>query len=298
MTRRIGSDEAHAWARNLRLNNPLAKLVLCMLTQYINAEATCFVGIKALAEDCELSPNTVRERLMWLETSARVIRRVEQWIDEGGQRNSARRGRQTSDLIVLLIDGVEKYSPDEEIRALSDEALVDVLHTVSPPPGGGSDPPRGGGGDSAGTPVGLQLRGVPDSLNLNLKKKDARARARDPAGARAPAPAKTSHADPVDFICAGTRQWRALQALYAVEGKPWIDKLYPGEGVHANHTGRYFRRSEKLRALSLAAARAPPPDDPADIEQEDQSSDEDGDAGSGEFTASLRGAERSLAHWR
>lgn len=36
--RRVAADEAHAWARNLRLHNSLAKLVLCMVTGYVNGE--------------------------------------------------------------------------------------------------------------------------------------------------------------------------------------------------------------------------------------------------------------------
>ena len=47
--RRIASDEAHAWARNLRLHNSLAKLVLSMVTGYVNGDGICYVGIEALA---------------------------------------------------------------------------------------------------------------------------------------------------------------------------------------------------------------------------------------------------------
>ena len=52
--RRIAADEAHAWARNLRLGNAHAKYVLCMLTGYVNGEGVCFVSIPHLADDCEL----------------------------------------------------------------------------------------------------------------------------------------------------------------------------------------------------------------------------------------------------
>ena len=85
--RRIAADEAHAWARNLRLRNPLAKLVLCMLTQYVNGEGVCFVSIDELGKDCELAPNTIRSRLTWLEEMG-VIARRQQWLDEKGRRNA------------------------------------------------------------------------------------------------------------------------------------------------------------------------------------------------------------------
>lgn len=100
--RRIASDEAHAWARNLRLGNPFAKLVLSMLSLYVDGDGYSFVGINQLAEDCELSADTVRRRLDWLEDEAKVIRRTPQWIDESGMRNGNGRGRRTTDKILLL----------------------------------------------------------------------------------------------------------------------------------------------------------------------------------------------------
>src|SRR5262245_4716412 len=99
--RRIAADEAHAWARNLRLRNLHAKMVLSMLSLYVDGEGVCFVGIPALSDDCELSPDTVRRRLAWLERIG-AISRQEQWIDEYGNRNGVGRGKRTSDKIRLL----------------------------------------------------------------------------------------------------------------------------------------------------------------------------------------------------
>lgn len=109
--RRIASDEAHAWARNLRLGNPHAKFVLCMLTGYVNGEGACFVSIAALADDCELVENTVRRRLAFLEEVG-AIARAPQWIDDLGRRNNDGRGRRTTDEIRLMLD-----SDEEEIEA-------------------------------------------------------------------------------------------------------------------------------------------------------------------------------------
>lgn len=100
--RRIAADEPHAWARNLRLGNPFAKLVLSMLSLYVDGDGYSFVGINQLAEDCELSADTVRRRLDWLEDEVKVIRRTPQWIDESGMRNGNGRGRRTTDKILLL----------------------------------------------------------------------------------------------------------------------------------------------------------------------------------------------------
>jgi Helix-turn-helix domain len=101
--RRIASDEAHSWARNLRLGNIHAKLVLCMLSLYVNGDGICWVSAQALAEDCELSDDTVRRRLAWL-AEIGAIARWPQWIDEYGRRNGDRRGKRTTDMIQLLYD--------------------------------------------------------------------------------------------------------------------------------------------------------------------------------------------------
>jgi len=109
--RRIAADEAHSWARNLRLRNPYAKLVLCMSTLYVNGDGTCFVGIKELSKDCELAEETVRRRLVWLE-GVGAVTRMPQWIDENGRRNGEGRGKRTTDEIRLMID-----ADAEEIEA-------------------------------------------------------------------------------------------------------------------------------------------------------------------------------------
>src|ERR1700761_1206568 len=92
--RRIAADEAHAWARNLRLGNKDAKFVLCMSTLYVDGDGYCFVAIPTLAYDCEMSADTVRRRLVWLEEIG-AINRISQWIDEKGNRNSDGRGKRT-----------------------------------------------------------------------------------------------------------------------------------------------------------------------------------------------------------
>lgn len=148
--RRIAADEAHAWARNLRLGNPYAKLVLSMLTIYVNGEGACFVGASALAEDCELALETVRRRLAWLE-SIGALCRLPQWVDENGRRNGDGRGRRTTDEIRLMIDA----DPDEiEARAQGAQSDPDPLR----------DRGQEQGPQTASPPVTPSLRRGPDSL--------------------------------------------------------------------------------------------------------------------------------------
>jgi Helix-turn-helix domain len=146
--RRIAADEAHAWARNLRLGNAHAKYVLCMITGYVNGDGVCFVSIPHLADDCELAPDTIRRRLAWLEDIGAIARRA-QWLDGTGRRNSDGKGARTSDEIVLLI---ESEVEDIEARAQA----VNNAPTPSQEQGGGAGQERGG--DSIGTPLAPALR--------------------------------------------------------------------------------------------------------------------------------------------
>lgn len=145
--RRFASDSAHAWARNLKLGNVHAKLVLSMLTLYVDGEGCCWVGIPTLAEDCELSPDTVRRRLHWLEAIG-AIARIPQWIDERGCRSGAGRGKRTSDLIKLMYDS---DSEEIEARAAGDETVA-ISTPFSPSSQQGLNSAR----DSVSTPPALR----------------------------------------------------------------------------------------------------------------------------------------------
>jgi hypothetical protein len=77
--------------------------VLKSLTLYVDGDGFCFVGIEQLGFDCELSPDTMRRRLVWLEEIGAIARRS-QWIDASCVRNGEGRGKRTSDPIRLLVD--------------------------------------------------------------------------------------------------------------------------------------------------------------------------------------------------
>ena len=145
--RRIAADEAHAWARNLRLGNHHAKSVLRSLSLYVDGDGWCFVGIEQLADDCELSPDTVRRRLVWLEEIGAVVRKS-QWLDEKGCRNGDGRGKRTSDLIRMMVEAdtaiIEARARGEEIddddgdiggiSPSSQQGLNPAAEPVSPAP--------------------------------------------------------------------------------------------------------------------------------------------------------------------
>jgi hypothetical protein len=158
--RRIAADEAHAWARNLRLGNPYAKLVLSMLTLYVQGDGSCFVGIEALAEDTELSADTVRKRLAWLEDVG-AIARFPQWVDASGRRNGEGKGKRTTDEIRLLLsadaDSIERRALGEN----GESAEVEKPHGIpssdelAPPPQQGQQSENKNVQPSVSPPVAL-----------------------------------------------------------------------------------------------------------------------------------------------
>lgn len=100
---RIGSDEARKWARKLQLNNPYAKSVIVAAANYVNEDGIAYPGIETLAQDTDISEETVIGRLRWCE-SIGVIALFKNWVDENGIRNRDGRGRVTSSEIRFLMD--------------------------------------------------------------------------------------------------------------------------------------------------------------------------------------------------
>jgi hypothetical protein len=157
--RRVASDEAHAWARSLQLHNPHAKTVLRALALYVDGEACCFVGLDQLALDTDLSADTVRRRLVWLEEIG-VIARVSQWLDSNGRRNGEGRGKRTSDLIRLLLDADEDAIEAQALgEAIPESAGISTAISPSRQLGLNSGQP------SVSPPLALAVLPGSDSLN-------------------------------------------------------------------------------------------------------------------------------------
>lgn len=169
--RRIAADEAHSWARNLRLGNPYAKLVLSMLTLYVQGDGICFVGIDQLADDTELSADTVRKRLAWLENIG-AIARFPQWLDAGGRRNADGKGKRTTDEIRLLIDA-DPAAIEARAAGDTDDGAAASETSVSPGCQQGLNPSEQTAQPSVSPALALGQpsdsgKGL-DSSNLNLK---------------------------------------------------------------------------------------------------------------------------------
>ncbi|WP_440640264.1 hypothetical protein ACSHT2_02665 [Bradyrhizobium sp. PUT101] len=151
--RRIAADEAHAWARNLKLRNLQASILLRSLSLYVDGDGVAFAAIPTLAEDCDgLSVDTVRRRLVWLEQVGAIARQP-QWLDENGVRNGHGRGKRTTDEIRLLFDadpdliearaqGRAPHVGEEnaaETTEISPSSQLGLNSTVSPRPALGQD---------------------------------------------------------------------------------------------------------------------------------------------------------------
>lgn len=233
--RRIAADEAHAWARNLRLRNPIAKLVLCMLTQYVNGDGVCFVGVPSLADDCELAQETVRKRLAWLEQVG-ALARFPQWIDDAGVRNGSERGRRTTDEIRLLlaadVDDIEARAHGENPDEQQPSADAD------PPQDRVPDPPPHGGSNPAGTLAGLQrpstcVEGLDSS---NCEPEDS------------PQPPKGGTSDDV------VEGWEEFKAAFEGDGEP-ILRVSIANTLFAALTWPHERQRATRAAKGLIAYR-------------------------------------------
>jgi hypothetical protein len=128
--KRRGTDAASAWARALRLrlfdergdgkariiNTGIpakdVKHLLLTIAQYVDHEGRCFPSFQTLADDTEMSWDSIKRRLADLEY-LNLIARFRRWRDENGDINEVGRGRETSGEIRLLFD-----TSQEEIDAL------------------------------------------------------------------------------------------------------------------------------------------------------------------------------------
>lgn len=198
--RRIAADEAHAWARNLRLNNPHAKLTLSMVSLYVDGDGYCFVSIPTLSDDTELSTQTVRNRLAWLEEIG-AIARLPQWIDEYGRRNGEGKGKRTSDLIRLMID----VDPDV-IEAGARGELETVSREVSPMPQTGLNEPAE---TVSPTPA---LRQPYDSAEGLNSEPEPESPPKPPSGGRVSDRSALEESEPEDFEPAW-QAWPGHQAM-------------------------------------------------------------------------------------
>lgn len=137
--RRIASDEAQSWARNLRLGNPYAKAIMNVLALYVNENGLAWPGLATLSSDTDISEDTILRRLRWLEAIG-AIAMFKCWVDDSGVRNRAGRGRPTSSDIQFLfaadVEVIEAAAADgvEDRPALKGAAKASHEERISTRP--------------------------------------------------------------------------------------------------------------------------------------------------------------------
>lgn len=89
------SIEALNWARKIHVGDAYGKSVLRAIADYADESGNCFPSLSRLADDCDLSIDSVRRRVKLLE-DAGIIVTFRCWVDEHGRRNQDQRGRETS----------------------------------------------------------------------------------------------------------------------------------------------------------------------------------------------------------
>lgn len=97
------SIEALNWARRIFVGDAYGKSVLRAIADYADEHGYCFPSLQRLADDCDLSVDSVRRRIKLLEETGLIVT-FRCWLDEHGRRNTEGRGRETSRDIRLPLD--------------------------------------------------------------------------------------------------------------------------------------------------------------------------------------------------
>lgn len=161
------SIEALNWARKIFVGDPYGKSVLRAIADYADENGYAFPSLSRLADDCDLSVDSVRRRIKLLEEIG-IIVTFRCWMDEHGKRNSDGRGRETSRDIRLPLDLVRT-------RETADPDGVDAAEEGVPL--ANSHPPlaSGEGGQQLGRPSSRARGGValgPPPNELPSNKED------------------------------------------------------------------------------------------------------------------------------
>jgi biotin operon repressor len=144
-----------ALAMDVRVGNPLRKLVLLKLCDNANDKGECWPSIQHIADQCEISRRS-------------VINHVQALVDAGFVTvvNRGREGKQVSNL--YLIDLAPKPPAESAVRGAGDAHLgVQEMHR-----GGAGDSPLRGAGDAHGTSHSLEPITEPKK---NIQKKSSEA---------------------------------------------------------------------------------------------------------------------------
>lgn len=140
--RRRGTDETSAWVRSLRLRlfetsadgrpRPVktdipakdVKHVLLTIAQYVDQNGVAWPGFQTLADDTEMSWDSIRRRIADAEY-LRLIVRVRRWRDDDGAVNYDGRGRETSGEIRFVFDTTQDELDELLMRRRSGAAAAD-----------------------------------------------------------------------------------------------------------------------------------------------------------------------------
>lgn len=120
-----------AQAFDMRVGNPLRKMVLIKLADQANDDGYCWPSYDSLAHACEISKRSVIDHIKWLEEKSFL--RIEKRYNKAKQKNKTNRYHLTLDKAVQFVDKKAK-SVDEGsagVAPLNDEGVVQELHHPS-----------------------------------------------------------------------------------------------------------------------------------------------------------------------
>jgi len=162
------SIEALNWARKTYVGDAMGKSLLRAIADYADENGHGWPSLTRLANDCDMSVDSVRRRLKSLEELGLVVT-FRAWMDEHGKRNQDGRGRETSRDIRCMLEVMRtRDTEDTDASQDDDQAETPLANSKGGLATGEGSQQQGAGSQSARGGVALQPPLEPP-LNNHLK---------------------------------------------------------------------------------------------------------------------------------
>jgi len=243
------SIEAMNWARKIHVGDGMGKSLLRAIADYADEYGHCWPSLARLADDCDMSIDSVRRRMKLLEEIG-VIVTFRAWMDEHGQRNADGRGRETSRDIRCLLDMVRTRETTEHDDDDVDQAGTPLANSKGPLATGEGSQQQGAGSQSARGGVAL----VPPPNEPPLNREDSPPN--PPPGGSGPQTDEGKEPEHFRAFFTGCLGWRTMDEQRALQvfSALTVDeqaRAAAASPAHAAECTRFKKRSKDAHKLLL-----------------------------------------------